>query len=279
MVDIYKKISFDTSEHITKAYSTSFSMAVGMLTPEIRKAVYSIYGFVRLADEIVDTFETSQQEALLDELTQNLEFGLVLGISTNPVLHAFIQTVNQYKIQQSLIDAFLTSMRADLTKKNYQNYVETDQYIYGSAKVVGLMCLRVFVNGNDAMYNELEAPAMHLGSAFQKVNFLRDLKADYEQLNRTYFHDFDRNTFDESVKAQIINDIEEDFVKARAGIKKLPGQTKLAVWLAYNYYNRLLSELKRTPANKILGSRIRVNNFTKLLLMNRAYFTYKLNLL
>jgi 15-cis-phytoene synthase len=279
MSDIYRKISFDTSEHITKAYSTSFSMAVGMLTPEIRKAIYSIYGFVRVADEIVDTFETSHPEALLNELTDNLDSGLALGISTNPVLHAFIHTIHQYSIPRELIDAFMASMRADLTKKRYQNINETDDYIYGSAKVVGLMCLRVFVNGDDKLYNELEAPAMNLGSAFQKVNFLRDLKADYEKLNRTYFHDFDRDTFDESIKEKIISDIEHEFKLARVGIKKLTGQTKLAVWLAFNYYHRLLLELKKTPASKILGSRIRVNNFRKLVLMNRAYLTYKLNLL
>lgn len=279
MADIYRKISFDTSEHITKSYSTSFSMAVGMLAPEIRNAIYSIYGFVRLADEVVDTFDTGEPETLLNELTNNLNSGLALGISTNPVLHSFIQTVQHYHIPRELIDAFMNSMRADLTKKQYNTSDETDDYIYGSAKVVGLMCLRVFVNGDDQLYHELEMPAMKLGSAFQKVNFLRDLKADYELLNRTYFHNFDRGSFDETVKESIIADIEEEFKLARAGIKKLPGQTKLAVWLAYNYYHRLLHELKKTPAEKILGTRIRVNNFRKLVLMNRAYLTYKLDLL
>ena len=254
-------------------------MAVSMLAPEVRKSIYSIYGFVRLADEIVDTFETNDQENLLNELNHDLEIGLKRGISTNPILHSFIQIVHQYRIPYHLIEAFMASMRADLTKKIYNTYSETDEYIYGSAKVVGLMCLRVFVNGNDEIYKDLEVPAMNLGAAFQKVNFLRDLKADHELLNRTYFHNFDKETFDEAVKQKIIDDIETDFNRAKEGIKKLPGQTKLAVWLAFNYYTRLLLELKRTPADKIIGSRIRVNNFRKIVVMNRAYFTYKMNLL
>lgn len=279
MNKIYQKISFQTSENITKAYSTSFSQAVSMLPPEDRKAIYSIYGFVRIADEIVDSFSFSDQELLLNELTQNLNTGLKMGISINPVLNSFIHIVHQYKIPYQLIDAFMASMRADLTKKNYHNEKETDEYIYGSAKVVGLMCLRVFVNGDDELYNELEAPAMNLGSAFQKVNFLRDLKADYEHLNRTYFHDFDKATFDESVKLKIIADIENDFEMAKIGIKKLPGQSKLAVWLAFSYYSRLLKELKRTPAKKIIDHRIRVSNFRKIALMNKAYVTYKLDMI
>lgn len=279
MIDIYQKLSFKTSEQFTKTYSTSFSLAVSMLKPEIKKAIYSIYGFVRIADEIVDSFLDADQEFLLDDLTKNLNIAIDKGISTNPILNAFAITVKKYKIPYHLIEAFLNSMRADLSKKYYESYIETDEYIYGSAKVVGLMCLKVFVKGNDELYQKLELPAMFLGSAFQKVNFLRDLKADFEELNRTYFHNFDKASFDESTKLKIIEDIEKDFALAVPGIRLLPGQSKLAVWLAYSYYMRLLTELKRTPADKLIGKRVRVNNVTKMVIMNKAYLSYKLNLI
>ncbi|MFA9390449.1 MAG: phytoene/squalene synthase family protein [Prolixibacteraceae bacterium] len=279
MVDIYQNVSFKTSENVTKVYSTSFSLAVSMLNPEIRKAIYSIYGFVRIADEIVDSFLDADQEALLDELTLNLDSAIKNGISTNPLLNSFAITVNKYQIPRHLIDSFMASMRADLTKKNYENYIETDDYIYGSAKVVGLMCLKVFIKGDEEMYKKLELPAMFLGSAFQKVNFLRDLRADFEDLDRTYFHNFDKNSFNDETKMKIIEDIEQDFKLAKEGIKMLPGQAKLAVWIAYKYYLRLLHVLKRTPADKLIGTRIRVNNVTKIMILNQAYISYKLNLI
>lgn len=279
MIEIYQQLSFKTSERFTKAYSTSFSLAVGMLKPEIRKAIYSIYGFVRIADEIVDSFHDTDQEFLLDDLTKNLNYALDKGISTNPILNAFAITVRKYNIPYHLIESFMNSMRADLSKKYYESYIETDEYIYGSAKVVGLMCLKVFVKGDEELYRKLELPAMFLGSAFQKVNFLRDLKADFEELNRTYFHNFDKESFNEETKLQIIEDIEKDFSLAMPGIRMLPGQAKLAVWLAYSYYMRLLLELKKTPADKLIGKRIRVNNVRKMVIMNKAYLSYKLNLI
>ena len=279
MIEIYQNLSFKTSENFTKAYSTSFSLAVAMLKPEIRKAIYSIYGFVRIADEIVDSFHDTDQDFLLDDLETNLKTALEKGISTNPILNAFVTTVKKYNIPYHLIDAFMNSMRADLSKKYYESYIETDEYIYGSAKVVGLMCLKVFVKGDEELYKKLELPAMFLGSAFQKVNFLRDLKADFEELDRTYFHNFDKESFNDETKLKIIEDIEKDFALSIPGIRMLPGQAKLAVWLAYSYYMRLLKELKKTPADKLIGKRIRVNNVTKMVIMNKAYFSYKLNLI
>lgn len=279
MIDLYSTISYKTNKLITIKYSTSFSLAVRMLPPRNRRAIYNIYGFVRLADEIVDTFGGYDQELLFDEFTKNLNTALELGISSNPVLNAFVHSVNEYNIERTHIDAFMKSMRADLYKSRYQNYQETDDYIYGSAKVVGLMCLKVFVNGNQAKYNELEEAAMSLGSAFQKVNFLRDLKADYEQLDRTYFHNFDKTTFNDDTKHEIIKDIENDFEMARIGMRKLPAGSRLAVWIAFYYYSKLLKKIKQTPANSIIDSRIRINNVAKLYLLNKAYIRYKLNLI
>jgi len=279
MIDLYNDISIQTSQIITRKYSTSFSTAVRLLPPKIRKAIYSVYGFVRVADEIVDTFEGCDQKLLLDELEQCLETALIQKHSSNPVIQAFVQTVHEYGIDKKHIDAFIRSMRADLYKSDYYNYDETDEYIYGSAKVVGLMCLKVFVNGDQEKYNELEASAMNLGSAFQKVNFLCDLKADFEDLERSYFHNFDKLTFNENVKQQIIEDIEQDFRLAKEGIRNLPASSKLAVWIAYYYYSKLLKKIKRTPAHKIIDTRIRISNGHKLVLLNKAYIRYKMNLI
>lgn len=274
---LYDKISYETSRIVTKTYSTSFSISIGMLSPEMRKAIYSIYGFVRFADEIVDTFLSSNQNQLLENLIRDLNDALSQGISMNPVLHSFVLTINRYNIPISYVQSFLKSMHLDLVKKEYKNNSETDEYIYGSAEVVGLMCLKVFLNGSTIPYKELKKQAMSLGSAFQKVNFLRDLKSDYEKLNRRYLPDFNKESFDEKVKLKLIKDIETDFEASKTGIRKLPAKSKFAVLVAYYYYKQLLQKLKNTPAKKIINVRIRVGGFMKFILLIKAYFAYKLN--
>jgi 15-cis-phytoene synthase len=278
-MDLYNEISFKTSKLITRKYSTSFSIAVGFLPIEMRQAIYSIYGFVRFADEIVDTFHTVNQKLILDNFERDYYDAIDNGISMNPVLHSFALTVKKYRIPSHLVDSFLKSMKTDLDKQVYNNNEELNEYIYGSADVVGLMCLMVFVNGNEKLYNDLEKPAMKLGSAFQKVNFLRDLKTDIEHLDRRYFPQFDANSFNENVKYELIKNIENDFYEAKEGIKNLPGKSKLAVFIAYVYYKQLLQNLKCTPANKIMNTRIRIANPVKLMLLGKAYMKYQLNVI
>lgn len=278
-MDLYNEISFTTSKLITKKYSTSFSIAVGTLPDEMRQAIYSIYGFVRLADEIVDTFHDADQALLLDDFEKEYYKTLQQGISMNPVLHSFAITVTKYQFPDELVDSFLKSMRADLSKQVYETNSELDNYIHGSANVVGLMSLLVFLDGNKQRYNELKEPAMKLGAAFQKVNFLRDLKADSHELNRLYFPDVEISNFNEEVKVQLIEDIENDFDEAEKGIKELPGKSKLAVYIAFVYYKKLLQKLKQTPADKIVKTRIRVPDSVKFILLAKANVKYKLNLI
>jgi len=278
-MDLFEQISFKTSKLITQKYSTSFSIAVSFLPIEMRQAIYSIYGFVRFADEIVDTFHTINQKLVLDNFERDYYDTMANGISMNPVLHSFALTVMKYNIPSHLVDSFLKSMKADLSKQVYNNTDELNEYIYGSADVVGLMCLMVFVNGNEKLYNDLKKPAMKLGSAFQKVNFLRDLKLDIEHLDRKYFPKFDINSFSEDVKYDLIKNIENDFKEAKKGIKELPGRSKLAVYIAYVYYKRLLRKIKSTPSYKIINTRIRVANAVKLMLLGKAYIKYQLNII
>jgi phytoene/squalene synthetase len=278
-IKLYNEISFETSKLLTKKYSTSFSIAVGFLSKEMQDAIYSIYGFVRLADEIVDSFHHVNQEQMLDNFEQNYKDALINGMSMNPVLNSFAQTVKKYNIPSHLIDSFLKSMRIDLQKQTYLNASELDEYIYGSADVVGLMCLMVFASGNDEVYNDLKKPAMKLGSAFQKVNFLRDLKFDIEHLDRSYFPQFDLRNFNEDIKYGLIKDIENDFEQAKLGIKALDGKCKLAVYIAYVYYRQLLRNLKKTPAKNIMKKRIRVSDPLKILLLGKAYVGFKMNLI
>ncbi|TNF42726.1 MAG: phytoene/squalene synthase family protein, partial [Bacteroidetes bacterium] len=245
----------------------------------MQNAIYSIYGFVRFADEIVDTFHQNNKKHLLGKFENDLKEALDEGLSLNPVLHSFVLTIKKYNIDYELIDAFLWSMKADLNKQNYNNQSELNEYIYGSADVVGLMCLKVFVNGNQNLYNDLKSPAIKLGSAFQKVNFLRDLKADTEGLNRTYFHQLKAGQFSNAVKQEIIANIEADFTEAKKGIEKLPGKSKLAVYIAYSYYNNLLKKLKSTPAEKIVSTRIRISDSRKILILLKAYLKYNLGLI
>ena len=278
MKQLYDSISSESSKIITKKYSTSFSIAVNLLSSNIREAIYNIYGFVRVADEIVDSFEEYPKEELLDRFEEEYRYSLKVGISTNPVINAFQGTVSKYNIDHALVDSFLKSMRTDLEKQNYDNQEEIDNYIYGSADVVGLMCLKVFVQGDDEKYNNLKEPAMKLGSAFQKVNFLRDLNEDFENLNRSYFPNINPNNFTEEDKSKVLLEINNDFEEAYEGIVKLPKEAKLAVYVAYKYYFNLLNKIERTPSKTLKEKRIRVSNPKKMALLVVSFFNFKLNL-
>ena len=279
MKSIFDEVSYSCSEKVTKTYSTSFSLATQLLSKNIRKDIYNIYGFVRFADEIVDSFHDYNKAELFNDFTMDLEKAIRSKIHLNPILNSFQHTFHKYKIDKDLVDAFMKSMRMDLTKKKYKTVEEYKEYIYGSADVVGLMCLKVFVQGNNTLFMKLKNNAMKLGSAFQKVNFLRDLKADKEDLNRTYFPNTKFEKLSESEKNEIINDIEDDFKIGLEGIKELPLDAKFGVFMAYRYYNQLLKKLKKTPAKEIINRRIRVPNLKKIELLTRSYVKYQLNLL
>lgn len=279
MKALFDTVSFACSEKVTKAYSTSFSSAVKMLAPSIRQDIYNIYGFVRFADEIVDSFHEYDKEVLFQKFERELADAIQDRISLNPILNSFQHTVHKYQIKPELIDAFMKSMKLDLVKKEYKTTEEYQEYIYGSADVVGLMCLLVFVNGEEKKYNELKDSAMKLGSAFQKVNFLRDLKADFEDLNRTYFPNTDLSKLTELSKKEIIDDIEADFKLAYEGILRLPIEAKFGVYTAYRYYKRLVTRLKATPSKEIKNTRISVPSYQKAELLARCYVKYRLNLL
>ncbi|WP_025741490.1 phytoene/squalene synthase family protein [Aquimarina pacifica] len=279
MKSIFDTVSYSCSKIVTNSYSTSFSLASKMLSDSIRQDIYNIYGFVRFADEIVDTFHDYDKEKLFNDFEEEMYKAINNKISLNPILNAFQKTVHQYDIEPELYEAFMKSMRLDLYKTKYLTEKEYKEYIYGSADVVGLMCLRVFVNGNQEKYNELKQSAMYLGSAFQKVNFLRDLKADYEDLDRTYFPNTDLNQLDEASKIRIINEIEEDFEKGLEGILKLPIEAKFGVYTAFTYYRKLLNKLKKTPSKDIKNTRIRVPNYQKFGLLAKSYFDCRLKII
>jgi len=279
MKSLFDTVSFECSKNVTKSYSTSFSSAVKMLAPTIRQDIYNVYGFVRFADEIVDSFHDYNKEELFDLFEKDLAAALQNKISLNPILNSFQHTVNKYQIPNDLIDAFMKSMKLDLVKTEYKTKEEYNEYIYGSADVVGLMCLKVFVNGNESKYEELKHSAMRLGSAFQKVNFLRDLKADFEDLSRTYFPNTDLTKLDEASKNEIIREIEADFEAGYQGIVNLPLEAKFGVYTAYIYYKKLLSKLKKTPSTEIKNTRIRVPDYQKYGLFAKCYFSYKLNII
>lgn len=279
MKALFDQISDKTSRQITHTYSTSFSLASKLLSGNIRQDIYNIYGFVRLADEIVDTFLEYKQETLFDDFERQLNDAIKNRISLNPVLNAFQKTYHLYNFEKEMVEAFMNSMRADLHKKDYQTYQEYNNYIYGSADVVGLMCLKVFVKGDSKMYNSLKPFAEKLGSAFQKVNFLRDLKADHEVLQRSYFPNVNVQDMNEFSKASLIAEIESDFKEAYQGIIKLPVEARLGVYTAYVYYKKLLSKLKKTPSHRIKEARIRVPNYEKFGLLAQSYMRYRLNIL
>ena len=279
MKSIFDDVSNDCSKIVTNTYSTSFSLATKMLSKNIRQHIYNIYGFVRFADEIVDSFHDYDKELLFKDFSSDLEKCIENKIHLNPILNSFQATYHRFNIDKGLVDSFMSSMEKDLHKKKYMSNQEYEDYIYGSADVVGLMCLKVFVNGDTKKYEELKSFAMRLGSAFQKVNFLRDLKDDFEVLNRTYFPNTDLNQLDEESKIKIIDEIEGDFKEGLNGIKMLPIEAKFGVFMAYRYYSQLLKKLKKTPALDIKNTRIRVPNYKKIELLTRSYVKYQLNLL
>ncbi|MBN2522040.1 MAG: phytoene/squalene synthase family protein [Bacteroidales bacterium] len=278
MLKLFTNLSYKVSKVVTNTYSTSFSVAVRFLDKDLRKAIYGIYGFVRLADEIVDSFHNHDKKFLLDKFENDYYDALKRGISLNPVLNSFQETVRLYHIPDGLVKAFLKSMKLDLIKNDHVTKDETDEYIYGSAEAVGLMCLKVFTGNDEKLYEELKQPAKRLGAAFQKVNFLRDLKDDTLILNRRYFHNITGNEFNEKIKQDIIDDIENDFDDSVTGLKRLPADSKTGVLIAYYYYKRLMQKIRRTPAEKLLEARIRVSGFAKFLLLIKSYVVSKLKL-
>lgn len=278
MKTIFDSVSYSCSKIVTETYSTSFSLATKMLSTSIRADIYNIYGFVRFADEIVDTFHDYNKKELFENFEKAMEDAISNKISLNPILNSFQNTYHKYDIPHHLIEAFMKSMRMDLSKKKYNTFEEYQEYIYGSADVVGLMCLCVFVNGDKEKYEELKVPAMALGSAFQKVNFLRDLKADYEVLERTYFPNTNLMELDEISKKRIVDEIKADFSVGYTGIVKLPDEAKFGVYTAYKYYNKLLKKLQSTPPLEIKNTRIRVPNYQKFGLLAQSYVNYKLQL-
>ena len=279
MKALFDQVSHQCSKLVTESYSTSFSLATRMLSNEIRQDIYNIYGFVRFADEIVDSFHEFDKPVLFERFERELVDALEDKISLNPILNSFQETVHRYNIDREYINAFMQSMRWDLSKKVYDTENDYKEYIYGSADVVGLMCLKVFVKGDQQLFDSLKESAMGLGSAFQKVNFLRDLRADFDHLERMYFPNVDMNCFDETSKQLIIAEIEADFKKGLSGIFKLPDGAKFGVYTAYKYYMRLLKKLKRTPSNQIKSKRIRVPNYQKADVLARSFIRYQFNVL
>ena len=279
MKKLFDQVSESCSRIVTESYSTSFTLATKMLDSSIRQDIYNIYGFVRFADEIVDSFHDFNKEELLNLFELDLKKSIKDKISLNPILNSFQKTLNKYEIDYELVNSFLKSMKSDLNKKQYLSSEEFDEYVYGSADVVGLMCLKVFVKGNQKQYNELKPYAMSLGSAFQKVNFLRDLKADHDGLNRSYFPNLNIEEFDEKSKKLILNEINNDFSHALKGIFLLPSSARFGVYTAYKYYLKLLNKLRNTNPLKIKSTRIRVPNYQKINVLARSYIRYRLNIL
>ena len=276
MIELYHKISVDASKNVTQLYSTSFSMGIKLLDKNIHDAIFSIYGFVRLADEIVDTFHDYPKSEMLQEFKEETYKALDRKISVNPILHAFQMVVNKYSIDRDLIDKFLLSMEQDLNDIQYSS-VGYKEYIVGSAEVVGLMCLKVFVNCDNDLYFKLEEPARKLGAAFQKINFLRDVKADYQELGRTYFPGVDLEKFTPDEKLKIEEDIQDDFECALEGIIKLPSSSRLGVYVAYRYYLSLFKKIKKVSSDRLMEERIRVPNTKKLLITFESMFQNQFN--
>lgn len=275
-MDLYNKTSYAISKVVTKNYSTSFSLGIAAFAPQYRDAIYGIYGFVRIADEIVDTFNEFDQKKLMENFRKDTEEALRIGISTNPVLQAFVHTVKQYNIDYHYIDAFLSSMEMDLTNSYYEPQQYKD-YIYGSAEVVGLMCLQVFTGSDKKLFNDLIEPARSLGSAFQKVNFLRDIKSDMEERERIYLPGVNHAIkIDDENKRNLEKEIELEFQSALIGIRKLPAGVKLGVYSAYLYYKGLFKKIKRLKIKELMKQRVSVSNTTKLVLLLRGIFEIKI---
>lgn len=278
MFELYEKTSEACSKITTNTYSTSFSLGIKMIAKDYRWAIYGIYGFVRLADEIVDTFHREDKAELFYKFKADTYEAIEKGISLNPILQSFQKVARQYNIGKDLIEPFFLSMEADLEQKVYSDD-EYDTYIYGSAEVVGLMCLKVFCDGNEAEYQKLKQPARALGAAFQKVNFLRDIKSDVEERGRIYFPNLDLRHFDEDTKQLIIEDVKKDFRNAYSGIQMLPMSCKFGVYTSYIYYLKLLEKIERKHAREILEKRIRVANSEKMALLAKSFFRFKFNVL
>lgn len=275
-MELYNKTSFSISKIVTKNYSTSFSLGIAAFAPKYRDAIYGIYGFVRLADEIVDTFHGYDQKKLMQDFRRDTEEALQSGISTNPILQAFVQTVHQYKIDYHYIDAFLKSMEMDLSNSYYEKD-EYNEYIYGSAEVVGLMCLKVFCGDDKELFEKLVAPARSLGSAFQKVNFLRDIKSDMEERERIYLPGINHaNKIDDESKKNLEMEVEKEFDEALEGIKKLPHGVKLGVYSAYLYYVALFRKIQRMKVKELMKKRVRVSNPAKIALLFRGLVEVRL---
>ena len=277
MIGIFHELSEYCSKAATEKYSTSFSSAIRLLHADLRTPIYNIYGFVRFADEIVDTFHEYNKEELLIEFKKETYASIERGISLNPILHSFQSSVRKYNISHDLIEAFFSSMEMDLSKTVY-NSNGYKEYIYGSAEVVGLMCLYVFCEDDEEMYKKLKPSAQALGAAFQKVNFLRDVKADYQQLNRSYFPEVDFTNFTTSMKKQIEDDITLDFINAYEGILMLPVKARFGVYVAYKYYLSLFKKIKRTTPDNILEQRIRIPNYGKAFIVAKAGLRNQFNL-
>lgn len=278
MKQLFDDVSQEMSQLTTKRYSTSFSLGISFLATELHKPIYSIYGFVRFADEIVDSFHGFDKEALLADFKVQTYKAIAEGISLNPILNSFQWAVNKYGIPMELIDTFLNSMEMDLQKQFYSKE-QYDLYILGSAEVVGLMCLKVFVAGDDAEYERLKPSAMKLGSAFQKINFLRDLKDDFQTLGRTYFPGINMEEFNATVKKEIEADIEVDFRAGYEGILQLPKNARFGVYMAYKYYFKLFKKIKSQSAQTILTERVRIPNYRKMRILLTSYVRHNLNIL
>jgi len=278
MKSIFDNVSYKCSKLTTKSYSTSFSLGIRFLNKELRNAIYGIYGFVRFADEIVDTFHDYDKKELLERFKKDTHLAIKEKISLNPILNSFQAVVNEFKIEKELIDTFLKSMEMDLDKNAYtrEGY---DEYILGSAEVVGLMCLRVFCNKNETLYFELKPDAMRLGAAYQKVNFLRDMKADFDGLGRSYFPDVSLQHFSLKEKQKIEEEIREDFHRGYLGIKGLPKNARFGVYMTYIYYNSLFKKIRKTSPKKILDARIRIPNNKKYALFFTSYVRHRLDII
>lgn len=278
MMNLFHEVSQLCSRTTTERYSTSFSSAIRLLHTDLRQPIYNIYGFVRFADEIVDTFHEHDKAVLLAEFKTETFNAINRRISLNPILQSFQLTVNEYKIDHALINAFFHSMEMDLEQKDH-SHLSYSEYIYGSAEVVGLMCLYIFVEGDEKAYEQLKPYARSLGAAFQKVNFLRDVKADYSNLERTYFPGLDFRNFSQAQKKEIEEDIAADFRKAYEGILQLPAKARFGVYVAYKYYLSLFKKIKKTEPAQIMNERIRIPNYSKAMILLRAGVRNQLNIM
>ena len=277
-IALYNKTTTECNAIITKRYSTSFSLGIKMLGRQYQNGIYSIYGYVRLGDEIVDSFHGYDQKLLFEEFERDTWLAIERKISTNPIIHSFQEVYHKYNIDKQLLTAYLSSMKLDLEEQKYDAEL-FETYIHGSAEAVGLMCLKVFCDGNEEMYERLTESAKKLGSALQKVNFLRDIKDDFSQKGRIYFPHLDFSKFDKKVKEVIEEDIQQEFNEALAGIKQLPDGSRIGVYVAYKYYTKLFKKIKRKKPQQVLKGRIRINNLLKLFILTKSFARYKLNLL